>query len=198
MNDVGILDRFMRSSVDRAVAMQPRRTKKIADEYLYAAPAARPGIEAIRSAARRLVDAGLSSPGLGGVAVRRSERTVTRVAPGTDLGAVDARHLETVGVESDDPLVSAASAVGAAVLAHPVSLLALAVSKNLDAIDSRSLEALGALAGGVAVAERPTSEGVWVVPGVGVIAIAVDLMTAVTRLEAAERLAAITLAIRER
>ncbi len=196
MSDVGILDRFMRSSVERALAMQPRRTKKIADEYLYAAPAARPDIEAIRAAARRMVDAGLSSPGLGAVAVRRSPSTVTRTIPGADLGVIDARHLETVDGASDDPLVGAAMAVGAAVFAHPVSLLALARSGSLGSPD-HIVTSLAAAAGPTAVDDRPAAEGVWVVPGVGVVAAADDPGAAVIRLEAAERLAAITLAARE-
>lgn len=196
MTTVGIIDRLMRSSVDRAIAMQPRRTRRLADEYLYAAPVARPAVEAIRSAGRRLVASGLASTALGGVAVRKSDRSVTRVIPGSDLTAVDARHLETAAASPGDPLAWAAASVGAAVLAHPVSLLAVSTTVGLDALD-RAAGGLWSISGEIGTSGTPTAEGVWVVPGVGVIAADRDPDGAVTRLEAAERLASITLATRE-
>ena len=66
---------------------------------------------------------------------------------------------------------------------HPVSLLACAAGK-IDVDLSASEE----------LAER--AETVTVIPGQGVVAAGDDALDAVTRLEAAERLAEITLAVR--
>jgi ribulose-5-phosphate 4-epimerase/fuculose-1-phosphate aldolase len=196
MTAVGMWERWMRSSVERAVRMQPKRVRKVADEYLYAAPGAREEIEEIRAACRRLVETGLTSSSLGRVAIRRTAHAVTQVAPGTDLNAVDARHLETADRSGADPVVEAAAACGAAALAHPSSLMALAA---VGRTPERTLKALADQAGPIEIVDRPDpgTEGVWVVPSLGAIAVAGDIGGAVTRLEAAERLAQITLAGKE-
>lgn len=196
MTNMGILDRMIRSSVDRALRMQPKRSQKVADEYLYTSPAARPDVEEIRNASARLVSSGLTTSSLGRVVVRRSDKSVTQVVPGKDLTAVDARHLETVDVNDGDIVVLAAASTGAAVLAHPVSLLALSLTGRTP---ERSVGALSELAGPIEIAGVLPSygEGVWIVPSLGVVSVASDVGAAVTRLEAAERLAAITVLTRE-
>lgn len=196
MTAVGVLDRWMRASVRRAIQMQPKRVRKVADDYLYAAPSAREDIEEIRSACRRLVGTGLTSSSLGRVAIRRTAHAVTQVVPGTDLAAVDARHLQTADRSVDDPVVVAAAACGAAVLAHPTSLMALAARGRTP---ETTLTALADQAGPIEIVPTPPSgvEGVWVVPSMGAIAVGNDVGGAVTRLEAAERLAQITLAGKE-
>ncbi len=193
MTAVGLLDRWIRASVQRALQMQPKRVRKVADDYLYAAPAAREEIEEIRSACRRLVETGLTSSSLGRVAIRRTAYAVTQVVPGTDLTAVDARHLQTADRSVDDPVVEAAAAFGAAVLAHPTSLMALAAVGRTPV---RTVTALADQAGPIEVVDAPPpgEPGVWVVPSMGAIAVGVDVGGAVTRMEAAERLAEITLA----
>ncbi len=193
---MGLLDRWMRSAVQRALHMQPKRVRKVADEYLYAAPAAREEIETIRDACRRLVESGLTSSSLGRVAIRRSAHAVTQIIPGTDLKAVDARHLQTADRSTGDPVVESAAASGAAVLAHPSSLMALAARGLTPA---RTLTALAEQAGPIDIVDepRPGEEGVWVVPALGAIAVGDTVAGAVTRLEAAERLAEITLAGKE-
>lgn len=196
MTAVGLLDRWMRASVDRALRMQPKRVGKVADEYLYAAPKARDEIEAIRAACRRLVDTGLTSSSLGRVALKRTEHAVTEVTPGTDLTAVDARHLQTADRNEGDAVVEAAAVAGAAVLAHPSSLLALAAAGRTP---DTALESLAEQAGVIQIVDAPPSgrPGVWVVMSLGAIGVDSDVGGAVTRLEAAERLAAITLAGKE-
>ena len=196
MTAMGILDRLMRASVDRALRMQPKRVSKVADEYLYAAPRVRDEIETIRAACRRLIETGLTSSSLGRVAIRRTEHAVTRIAVGTDLTAVDARHLETADRSEADPVVEAAAAAGAAVLAHPPSLMALAGRGRTPDV---SIEALAHQAGPVEIIEGPPdgTYGVWVIPTLGAIAAGPDVGDAVTRLEAAERMAAITIAGKE-
>jgi ribulose-5-phosphate 4-epimerase/fuculose-1-phosphate aldolase len=193
---VGILDRFIRSSSDRALKMQPKRVSKVADEYLYAAPGVRDEVEAVRNACRRLIEAGLTSASLGRIAMKRTDHAVSQIVPGTDLTAVDARHFETADRSLDDPVVEAAAASGAAVLAHPVSLLALAAAGRTP---DTSITFLAEQAGRIAIVEAlPSDEaGVWILPTLGAVAIAENVEDAVTRLEAAERLAAITVTNRE-
>ena len=193
MTEVGLLDKWMRTSVQRALRMQPKRVSKVADEYLYAAPRAREEIEAIRDACRRLVETGLTSSSLGRVALRRTEHAVTEVTPGTDLSAVDARHLQTADRSEGDLVVEAAAEAGAAVLAHPSSLLALTAAGR---VPDTQLAALAEQAGPIEIVDAPPAGrlGVWVVPSQGAIAVDSEVARAVTRLEAAERLAAITLA----
>jgi hypothetical protein len=193
MTSVGLFDRWMRTSVQRALRMQPKRVSKVADEYLYAAPRAREEIEAIRNACRRLVETGLTSSSLGRVAMKRTEHAVTQVEPGSDLAAVDARHLQTADRSKSDLVVDAAAEAGAAVLAHPPSLLALTATGR---IPDTQLVALAEQAGPIEIVDEPPlgRSGVWVVPSQGAIAVDSEVAGAVTRLEAAERLAAITLA----
>jgi ribulose-5-phosphate 4-epimerase/fuculose-1-phosphate aldolase len=197
LTSVGILDRFIRSSSDRALKMQPKRVAKVADEYLYAAPAVREEIEGVRNACRRLVEAGLASASLGRIAMKRTDHAVSQIVPGSDLTAVDARHFETADRSLDDPVVEAAAVAGAAVLAHPVSLLALAVAGRTP---DTSITYLAEQAGPIEIVDALPSDrpGVWILPSLGAVAIAADVDDAVTRLEAAERLAAITVTNRER
>jgi ribulose-5-phosphate 4-epimerase/fuculose-1-phosphate aldolase len=176
--------------------MQPKRVSKVADEYLYAAPRAREEIEAIRDACRRLVETGLTSSSLGRVALKRTEHAVTEVVPGADLTTVDARHLQTADRSVGDLVVEAAAEAGAAVLAHPSSLLALTA---MGRVPNTQLGALAEQAGPIEIVDAPPPgrHGVWLVPSQGAIAVDSEAAGAVTRLEAAERLAAITLAGKE-
>lgn len=185
---VGLLDRLMRSSVDRAVRMQPGRTRRIADETLYASPTVRDEVEAITAAGARMVRAGLSPSTLGRIAVRRSPTSATITAEGVDLGAVDNRSLTTVPLDTDlPPVVAVAGGAAAAVWAWPVRLLALGSVPHPEPAH------LIAVAGTIAATDRPAGDpGVWIT-ATGVVAVGIDPGDAVTRLEAAETLAAITL-----
>lgn len=202
MSGMGLLDRLMRGSVDRALRMQPGRTQEVADEYLYAAPSARAEVEAIRRAGRHLAGTGLAVAGLGVVAVRRSELSAGVTRPQADLAALDHRDLETVRLDARRRTGSIGSEVlldllsdgaGAAVWGQPVGLLALAALGLLpDPVAAPGLaEAAGAI-----LQEGTVSAGVRIVPGAGAAGSGHDPLEAVMRLEAAERLAAITLAAR--
>ena len=122
----GIVNRWMKGSVDRALQMQPRRTSKVRDEYLYAAPSAREVVSEIAEAGKRLVEGGLAPRTAGAIAVRRTDTGATRTAPGADLAHLDNRMLESVRIEGDDPVVDALRHDVAAILCWPPALAALA------------------------------------------------------------------------
>lgn len=190
---VGVFDRLMRSSVDRAMRMQPGRTRRIADDTLYASPTVRADVEAITAAGARMVRAGLAPSTLGRIAVPRSRGTVTATADGVDLAELDNRSLETIPSDTDLPHVRAvANGADAAVWAWPVRLVALGGTPGGG--PRHLLDAAGPIE---VVAEPQPEPGVWIIPDDGVVAVGTDPGDAVTRLEAAEALAAITLARRD-
>lgn len=203
MMRMGLLDRMMRGSVDRALRMQPGRTREVADEYLYAAPSVRPEVEAIRRAGRHLVMAGLAVTGLGAVAVRRSDVAAVVTRSEADLAAIDHRDLSTIMLDDpvrDDPAAGRGvlldligGGAAAAVWGQPVGLLVLAAGG--EGPDPAVAPGLAGVAGPILLTGTVTA-GVRVVPGAGAAGAGGDPLDAVTRLEAAERLAAITLAAR--
>ena len=79
--------------------MQPKRTARIRDDLLYAAPSSRDVVAGIADAGRRLVDGRMAPRTLGAIAVRRNDATVTVTQDGCDLGAVDNRVLETLSID---------------------------------------------------------------------------------------------------
>ncbi len=121
----GMINRWMKGSVDRALEMQPRRTSKVRDEYLYSAPSARELVAAVADAGRRLVDGGLAPRTAGAIAVRRNETNATRTAPGADLSNLDNRMLESVDISRGDPVVGAVRHDDAVILCWPPELSAL-------------------------------------------------------------------------
>lgn len=121
----GIVSRWMKGSVERALEMQPRRTSRVRDEYLYSAPSAREAVAAIADAGRRLVDGGLAPRTAGAIAVRRTDDGATRTEPGVDLSVLDNRKLQAVKIEGDDAVVSALRFDAAAILCWPPALSAL-------------------------------------------------------------------------
>ena len=178
-----LIDQAIRSSVDRAMKLQTRKAKQVADELLYSVPAERDAVAALRTAGVRLVEGHLAVSTVGVIAARHGSSWMTVTRLGTDLTRIDGRHLIRVEVDADDLPEDApgASAIlrdvirvgaGAAVWAHPVSLLACAAGK-IDVDLSASEE----------LAER--AETVTVIPGQGVVAAGDDALDAVTRLEAA-------------
>lgn len=197
MTAVGLLDRLMRRSVDRALDMQPKRVRAVADEVRFAAPSAREEVAAVADAARRLVAGRLALPTLGRVAVRRTDRVAVVTAPGADLSDLTGASMTTVHLDGDDAteplLVPIRAGSGAAVLGQPVALLALAGSDPVLA----DLPALAGVAGPVTWGGVPSGPGVGVDPAWGAVAAGHDPAEAVTRLEAAERLAEITIERRE-
>lgn len=190
----GMIDRLMRSSVDRALKMQPRRTQRVADELLYAAPSAREDVGAVREAGERLVRAGFCPAGLGAIAVRRTPKRAAITAIGADLSALDNRHLESVDLDDrvSPALAALRSGAEAAVYAFPPTLLAL-VSEGVELFVGVS--DLADVAGPVAIVDSVDAirSGVTVVAGRGVVSGHEDPLAAVARLEAAEALAIITL-----
>ena len=192
---MGALNRMIKASTEWGMRMQPRSAERLSDEYLYAAPSFRDQVSAIRDAGALLVQAGLSpSVGGGGIAVRRSAKTTTVTSPGANLGAIDNRYLTTVDV--GDPRFPALTAIrgGAetAVWAFPSSLLAVANAG--EGIELLSTD-LGILAGPVSVIDslEDAGPGLSVIRGRGVISGADDLGQAVTRIQAAEALAWMTI-----
>lgn len=121
----GMVNRWMKSSVDRALQIQPRRTGKVRDEYLYAAPSARELVADVAGAGRRLVEGGLAPRTVGAIAVRRNETSATRTAPGADLSNLDNRMLESVRISRGDAVVKALRHDEAAILCWPPALSAL-------------------------------------------------------------------------
>lgn len=189
------IDRAIRSSVARAQRMQPGRVRRVAEETLYSSPAQRPLVEDVRSARDYLVSTGLGTAAASTVAVRRTDRTVAVTREGSMAAEIDGRSLETVSADAG-PLARAAAAVGAAVWAHPPALMALAAAdRRVDESVSRDLaECCGRIVFGAEV----TEPGVGVVAGEGVVAAGSTAIDAVARLEAAERLATITLHLPDR
>ncbi len=191
---MGWVDRFIRSSVESAVRMQPRRITRIVDENLYGAPSAREEVAAFAAAGARMVRAGLAPSTVGGIAVRRSETSATTVVPGADLAEIDNRTLSSVKIGGSDlPAVMAlAAGHAAAAWGMPPALMALASVNRLPETLSADL---ALLAGELGRAESPDEaiEGVTVVFGRGVIATHATLLEAVTRMEAAEALADMTI-----
>ena len=92
---MGILDRLMRSSVDRALKMQPRRVQRVADETRYTSPMERPLVDAMRDAGRRITRFGFDVGDLAAIAVRRDLGSMTVTDWGADLGDLDGRALVT-------------------------------------------------------------------------------------------------------
>jgi hypothetical protein len=130
----GIVSRLMKGSVDRALEIQPRRTSKVRDEYLYAAPSARELVAEVADAGRRLVEGGLAPRTAGAIAVRRNETNATRTAVGADLSTLDNRQLESVDISRGDPVVSAVRYDDAVILCWPPALSAL--DEPLDPVPS--------------------------------------------------------------
>ncbi len=126
----GIVSRWMKGSVDRALQMQPRRASKVRDEYLYAAPSARELVAEVAEAGRRLVEGGLAPRTVGAIAVRRNDTSATRTAPGADLASLDNRMLESVHISRGDAVVRALRHDEAAILCWPPALSAL--EESLD------------------------------------------------------------------
>jgi ribulose-5-phosphate 4-epimerase/fuculose-1-phosphate aldolase len=191
-----VVDQAMRSSVDRAMKLQPRGTRRVADELLYTGPSERDTVAALRAAGARLVEAGLSVSTAGAVAARQGPATMTISRRGADLARLDGRHLVRLrldGHDADDDVAAPAGAIAlarlidggaaAAAWAHPVFLLACAAA-GVEPDPSVSSE-LAVLA-----------QTVTVLPGEGVASPGDDPLDAVARLEAAERLAQITIAVR--
>lgn len=130
----GTVNRWMKNSVDRALQMQPRKTGKVRDEYLYSAPSARELVAEVADAGRRLVDGGLAPRTVGAIAVRRNETKATRTAAGADLSALDNRHLESVDISRGEPVVNAVIHDDAVILCWPPALSAL--EEPLDPVPS--------------------------------------------------------------
>jgi ribulose-5-phosphate 4-epimerase/fuculose-1-phosphate aldolase len=194
MTRKSIIDQAMRASVERAMALQPRKAERVADELLYSVPAERDAVAAIRAAGTAMVEARLALPTAGAVAVQSGSSWMTVTQQGTDLTRIDGRHLIRLGLGDDELPDDAPAAAGllreliragtaAAVWAHPVWLLAgAAAGIEPDRSVSSDLAALAAT--------------VTVIPGRGVVAAGHDPQDAVARLDAAERLAEITIAAR--
>jgi hypothetical protein len=193
MSDVGVLDRLMRRSVDRALHMQPKRVRDAADEVRFSAPTAREEVASVRAAAARLVEAGLALPTAGRIALRRTDRVAAVTVPGADLSASSGVAMTTVHLDTEEPdtllLSPIRAGARAAVLGQPVKLLALAVSGERPA----DLPVLVSIAGPISFGSVPDGFGVGVDAAWGAIAVGADPVEAVARLEAAERLAAVTI-----
>lgn len=121
----GLVSRLVQRSVDRAMDMQPKRTARIRDELLYAAPGARDTVAQIADAGRRLVEGGLAPRRLGSIALRRSETAVTVTEEGCDLAAIDARSLETAETGPESWWASAIAHGDAVVRCWPPALVAI-------------------------------------------------------------------------
>lgn len=121
----GLVSRLVQRSVDRAMGMQPKRTAKIRDELLYAAPGAREMVAEIADAGRRLVEGGLAPRRLGSIAVRKSETAVTVTEQGCDLAAIDGRSLETAENGAESWWASAIGHGDAVIRCWPPALVAI-------------------------------------------------------------------------
>jgi ribulose-5-phosphate 4-epimerase/fuculose-1-phosphate aldolase len=189
-----LIDQAMRSSVDRAMQLQPRKARRVADELLYSVPAERETVAALRAAGARMVEAGLAVSAAGVVSAQHGSSWMTVTRQGTDLTRIDGRHLLRIALDGEELPEDAPGATAilrdvirvgpaAAVWGHPISLLACAaVGFEPDPSASDDLAAL--------------AQTVTVIPGRGAVAAGEDPLDAVARLEAAERLAEITLAVR--
>jgi len=197
---MGLVDRLVRSSVDRALKMQPRRVRRIADETRYATPSERPRVDEIHTACTRLATARFVVAGLGLVAISREAGGLTVTEAGADFTDIDARHLVTWSptdagedVDPRDPLltlfyttIESDGDVEAIVVAHPPHVLAAAAS---DRLAGSSEGALGEAAG--PIGHGPVGgAGVWVIEA-GVVGAGHNAIDAVSRLEAADRIAEI-------
>jgi hypothetical protein len=192
---VGALDRMIKASTEWGLRLQPRSSQRAGDEYLYAAPRFRDQVSAIRDAGALLVQAGMApSIGGGGIAVRRSAKSAAVTAPGADLGAIDNRHLTTVEVGDREfpALTGIRAGAETAVWAFPSSLLALAQSGV--GIEPVSAD-LAILAGTVLFIDslEDAGPGLSVIRGRGVVSGAEKVGQAVTRIQAAEALARMTI-----
>ncbi len=185
---MGLLNRMTKRSVDMALRMQPRRTARVRDEILYAAPAERDNVQQIHDAGERMVAAGLCPPLLGVVASRRNDATITRTMDGVDLAAIDNRMLATVTSEDDHPVIAAIAECDAAVWALPPHLMA---TERPEALLDLGYPTLAAAVGSFSSDPAGMQPGVCVLPGRGVVAAGTDPEDAVSRLEAAELLAKI-------
>ncbi|MFP5333251.1 MAG: hypothetical protein ACLGHX_12950 [Acidimicrobiia bacterium] len=187
----GVVDRLMRASVSIAGRMQPRKALRQADDAVYSSPLSREAVETIRSAGRRLIAAGLGVNGLAVIAWRRSAQRIGVTGEGADLSALGPGDLSSMLRTDSEPGSPAVEAVragaGAAVWAHPVMLLALGASGRTPDL---GVGPLVSRMGTVGLAGTGSFD-VTVFPGEGVLAVGDDPVDAVSRLEAAERLAAI-------
>lgn len=181
---MGVVDRMIRRSVERAGRMQPRRVQQSVDETLFASPSQRADVERLRSASRTLVDMHLAIPGHTMLAVRRTEHSLTVNRSDADLASLDARSLITIDLRDpqvDDVAPCAEHAIRlmgdalSVVVAHPAALLAL-----------------GEIPDGTQHGLHSEAR-VHIEPGVGVVAIGADPPTLVMAMTAAERAAEITL-----
>lgn len=187
----GFVDRMIRSSVDRALRLQPPRVRRIADETRYSSPSARDLIDDLARAARRLLAGGLVVPTATRLAVRRDDGRVTISVTGADLGHLDGGQVETIDpAHHPTDLATVAARVGGAVAVHPPALLALAVLGRLP--DQRASGELAELTGAV-TRDLPNRPGVGILPAGVAIGADTTAEGAVARLEAAERLAEISL-----
>ncbi len=189
-----MFDRLMRGSVERAMKMQPRRTQRVADEFLYSSPSAREEVAAIRQVGARLVGGGLSPPSAGSIAVRRSDTKAGVTLAGADLGAIDNRSLETVDLtdRATPALAGLRAGSNAAVYAFPPHLLALiAAGGEIEPMVSDLADRVGEVT--IAASVDDVRSGLTVLEGRGVVATHDDVLDALGRLEAAETLARITI-----
>jgi ribulose-5-phosphate 4-epimerase/fuculose-1-phosphate aldolase len=187
---MGMLDRLMRSSVDRAMRMQPRRTQRVADELLSAAPSNREEVGALAEAGRRLVVGGLTPPTLGALAVRRADSHATLTMPGVDLSAIDNRTLESVAIDDRSSPAMAGIRAGAAAAIHafPPHVIALAeAGLELEPLVGTLADRAGLLV--VVGSLDEVATGLSFIPGGGVLATHQTALAAVERLEAADMLA---------
>ena len=142
--DDGLVGRMMKGSVDRALRMQPGRVTRVADDLLYASPSQRDVVAEFADAGRRLVEGILAPRTLGVIAVRRTETSASRTAPGADLTQIDNRTLESIDLTGDSRLVEALTHGHAVIVAWPPALLAvgvhldapLSIARHLPVIDS--------------------------------------------------------------
>lgn len=187
----GLVDRMIRSSVDRALRLQPRRARRIADETRYSSPSARGLIDDLAAAARRLLASGLAVPTATRLAVRRDDGRIAVSIAGADLARLDGGRVETLDpARHPTDLAAVAARVGGAVAVHPPALLALAtLGRTPDPHASAELAALA----GVLSRDLPTQPGVGILPAGVAIGADRTAKGAVARLEAAERLAEISL-----
>lgn len=189
----GVLDRLMRASVSIAGRMQPRKALRQADDAVYSSPISREAVEAVRSAGRRLVAAGLGVNGVAAIVWRRSENRIGVTDAGVDLSALGPAQLSSVARDQEPPphasmaIAAVQAGAAAAVWAHPINLLALAGEGRTP---DGTVEPLRQRAGAVGLAGSEAYD-ITVYPGEGVLAVGADPVDAVVRLEAAERQAAI-------
>lgn len=183
----GFLDRMMRSSVERALRLQPPRSRRLVNETRFATSQLRPHLEDMRVAGRRLVAGDLAVPALTRLALRLPGGDVVATTPNADLAAVDAQDLDTC---EPGPLADVAAELGATIVAHPSSLLALAAVGRLP--DPTVSTSLGEAAGPIEFGP-PTQPGIGLLRDGAVLAAASTVVECVVRLEAAERLALVTL-----